>query len=262
MVAGRKINARQLAEDARRGLHDNELMAKYELTPSQLRGAFNKMLDAGLVTGEDLHGRATWGETADRPGAKQPLPEKDPIGPGRGTDVPQCPQCGRTLEPSLQECPHCGIVLSKVLQETPGQTSNAGAPQPGSQQDKIAGYFYAEASEALESARQKRLWIIRTTVGVLVLSILFALVGYGRQVVLLHTLAVGGFIFVYYFVVLHQCFKQSTMWGILALCFSPAAILFVIIHWSTIYQGKILPKLWLALFVPLTLLSLFMKSAG
>jgi hypothetical protein len=261
-VAGRKINARQLAEDVRQGLHDNELMAKYELTSSQLRGAFKKILDAELVTREDLQERATRVEGSDRAGAKQPVPEKDPVGSGRDTDGLQCPQCGRTLEPSQQECPRCGILLAKIRPVTPEGVSDTEKLPPVTQQDKLVGYFYAEASEALESARKRRLWLVGSAVGILALSLLFSLIGYGKQVVLFHTLAVSGFIFVYYFVVLHYCFKESTMWGVLALCFSPAAILFVIIHWNTIFQGKILPKLWLALFVPLTLLGLFMKSAG
>lgn len=123
----------------------------------------------------------------------------------------QCPQFARTLEPSRKECPRCGIVFSKVRQERPEPTSRSGDINPGSKQDKLAGYFYAEASEARESARRTRLWLIGSAIGILVLSLLFSLVGYGKQVVPFHTLAVSGFIFVYYFLVLHYCFKESTL---------------------------------------------------
>ncbi len=86
-------------------------------------------------------------------------------------------------------------------------------------------------------------------------------IGYSKQVVVAYTLAVALFIFFYYLVVLYYAFKQSTLWGIFALCFSPASILFVILHWNTIFEGKILPRIWLALFVPLTILSFTAKYA-
>jgi hypothetical protein len=49
--------------------------------------------------------------------------------------------------------------------------------------------------------------------------------------------------------------------GIFSLCFSPAAILFVILNWNTVFEGKLLPKLWLALMVPLTIMSIAAKYA-
>lgn len=58
-MADRKINARQPAEDVGQVLHDNKLIKKYELPSSELRKAFERLLDAGPVTSEDLRGRAT-----------------------------------------------------------------------------------------------------------------------------------------------------------------------------------------------------------
>jgi hypothetical protein len=172
----------------------------------------------------------------------------------------KCPSCGAKRKGDEAECGQCGAVFAKFHSESlPSSTQSA--RDSGLSTDKIAGYFYAEDAERKEAARKKRLWIIYTAVATVALSFFFVLIGYGKQVVVAHTLAVALFMFFYYLVVLYYAFKRSTLWGIFALCFSPAAILFVILHWNTIFEGKILPRIWLALFVPLTILSFMAKYA-
>ncbi len=79
----RKISAKEVAKDVQEGLHNNALMAKYELSPSQLRGIMEKLLDAGLIREEHLTGRTC------QPGfSKKEVPSAAPF---QGVE---CPNCG------------------------------------------------------------------------------------------------------------------------------------------------------------------------
>jgi hypothetical protein len=249
VMDSRKISGKQVAKDVQEGMHDNALMEKYELSPSQLRGLMKKLLDAGLIREEHLAGRT----------CRPELPKKE-VPSGAPFQGGECPNCGTPRKGDEPECGQCGAVFAKFQAESPPSRVQS-ARDSGLSTDQIAGYFYAEDAERKEAARKKRLWIIYTAVGTAALSFFFVLIGYGKQVVVAYTLAVALFIFFYYLVVLYYAFKQSALWGIFALCFSPAAILFVILHWNTIFEGKILPRVWLALFVPLTILSFMAKYA-
>jgi hypothetical protein len=215
MVA-RQLNAKEFAGDVRAGLDDIGLMNKYELSPSQLKKAFEKLLNAGLITESDVAGRS-----------------------------------GQRIS-----SPVSSDQLTKFTTTMPDPET-----QPGTFQQKVAGYFYAEAAEVEQKKRNKKQLIIYTAIGLAVIPFLFAAIGYGKQIMLIYTVGTALFIFFYYLVVVYHCFQQSTVWGILSLCFSPAAILFVILNWNTVFEGKFLPRLWLALMVPLTLLSFATKYA-
>ncbi len=252
-MAPKKINANEFAKDVRDGVHDYALMAKYEISPSQFGSILKKLSDAGLIHEKSLAGRV---------GGQDVFKTKE-----EKAFTKTCPNCGSPIRADEAECDQCGAVFSKMLrgesfsaQQLPSPANRLSDQAAQSHADRIAGYFYAEDGERKEVVRKKRLWTICTVLAVVVVSFLFALFGYSHQVVVLYTVGMALFIFLYYIVVLYYAFKQSILWGIFSLCFSPAAILFVIVHWNTIFEGKVLPRVWLALFVPLTILSLMAKQ--
>jgi hypothetical protein len=51
------INAQEAARDIRWGIEDPAIMEKYRLSPRELRGLFDKLLSAGLITQADLDRR-------------------------------------------------------------------------------------------------------------------------------------------------------------------------------------------------------------
>jgi hypothetical protein len=63
-----------------------------------------------------------------------------------------------------------------------------------------------------------------------VIPFMLAAIGYAKQIMLIYALGVALFIFFYYLVVVYHCFQKSVVGGIFSLCFSPAAILFVILN--------------------------------
>ncbi len=252
-MAPKKINAKEFAKDVGDGMHDHSLMVKYELSLSQLGSILKKLSEAGLIHEKSLAARAGGPD-----GSKKN--EEDL--------TKTCPNCGSPTKADRDECDRCGVVFSKIerdeafsAQQSPSHAHRLSDEIAQSQTDKIAGYFYAEDGERKEVVRKKRLWTICTVLAVVVVSFLFALFGYSHQVVVSYTVGMALFIFLYYIVVLYYAFKQSILWGIFSLCFSPAAVLFVILNWNTIFAGKVLPRVWLALFVPLTILS-FMAKQG
>ncbi len=96
----RKISAKELAEDIRSGMHDNQLMVKYEVSVSQLREMRTKLEATGLVpkTAQD--------------GAP-------PRRPPQGGALMSCPSCGYSMDGTLDECPRCGLIVSRVQRSAP-----------------------------------------------------------------------------------------------------------------------------------------------
>jgi hypothetical protein len=60
----RTVRAEDLIRDLDLGVDDSDLMQKYELSPQQLELLFKKLLDAGLITVEQLYGRTSISGTA------------------------------------------------------------------------------------------------------------------------------------------------------------------------------------------------------
>ena len=91
----KKVNVKQVLKDIKEGMHDSQLMYKYELSPGQLKNVYKKLQAAGL-----------WEEAPPEP--MMPAPEADePEG------VFVCPACGVPQPRPFDECPSCGIVTSK-----------------------------------------------------------------------------------------------------------------------------------------------------
>ena len=198
----RKLNAKTLAADIRGGLDDTALMDKYGLSASQLQIAVGKLLRAHLITESNLSGNLNHRTIAtERP---QPIPAVPQVHDKSDAKefAGKCPHCGMARTGSETECSHCGIIFSKVEPTCPSAEPNriaAGsidpAMQTGTYHDLIAGIFYEEAAELQEKKRKKNLWAIRTAVALGLIPIPFALLGYGRQIMLVYTLGCALFVF-------------------------------------------------------------------
>jgi hypothetical protein len=105
----RKISGKELAADIRGGAHDTELMAKYEISPSELAKLKDKLEAAGLLP-----------KVADspKPSDSPPLPMV-------------CPDCGRPFPPGAVKCPACTRQAARSPSRAVAPPSGAPAP-PGS----------------------------------------------------------------------------------------------------------------------------------
>ena len=257
----RKLNAKTLATDIRGGLDDSALMDKYGLSASHLQIAVGKLLQAHLITESNLSGNLNHGTIATQRHLSVTAVPQGYENTDTREFAGKCPHCGMARTRGETECSHCGIIFSKVEQIGPSMGPNRIAPgsldpemQTGTYHDLIAEIFYEEAAEAHEKKRKKKLWAIRAAVALGLMTILFVLLGYSRQIMLVYTIGCALFVFLYYLVVVYYASQQSRLYGLLCIGFSPVAILFVILNWNTLFTGKLLPKLWLAFIIPLTVI--------
>lgn len=141
----RKITAREVLKDIRAGMDDAALMRKYQLSAQGLQSVLNKMVQAGIVTEEELDERV-------------PLSE-------RTVDIGLfiCPACGNIQGREFIECPRCGYVApgqakkSKTLRTSPGKSkAQAGSRTAAQRGAKPVGGESFSSSSALqvEEARQ------------------------------------------------------------------------------------------------------------
>ncbi len=117
----RKITAREVLKDIREGMDDALLMRKYQVSAQGLQSVFNKMIQAGVVTEEELDGRV-------------PLS-------ARTVDIGLfiCPACGNIQGTEFTECPRCGYSApghakkSKSLRTSPGKPKAQSGARPEAQ---------------------------------------------------------------------------------------------------------------------------------
>ncbi len=103
----RKITAREVLKDVQAGMNDTALMKKYMLSAQGLQSVFNKMIEARMITGEELDARV-------------PLSE-------RTVDIGLfiCPACGNIQGREFTVCPRCNYTApgqakkSKILRTSP-----------------------------------------------------------------------------------------------------------------------------------------------
>lgn len=107
----RKINAGQVVLDLKRGMHDTEIMAKYDLSPGQLQSLYNKLTAAGLWKREE------------------PTPTK-PVEESKEDTRFVCPSCGMPQYKPFEECPQCGVIVSKLTPQAEPEPHSAEAGSP------------------------------------------------------------------------------------------------------------------------------------
>ena len=103
----RKITAREVLKDVQAGMNDTALMKKYMLSAQGLQSVFNKMIEARIITEEEVDGRV-------------PLSE-------RTVDIGLfiCPACGNIQGREFTVCPRCDYTApgqakkSKTLRTSP-----------------------------------------------------------------------------------------------------------------------------------------------
>jgi hypothetical protein len=123
----RKITAREVLSDIRAGVDDAALMRKYQLSAQGLQSVLNKMVQAGMVTEEELDERV-------------PLSE-------RTVDLGLfiCPACGNIQGREFIECPRCGYSApgqakkSKTLRTSPGKPKAQAGSKPAPQRGRSVG---------------------------------------------------------------------------------------------------------------------------
>ncbi len=59
----RVIKAKKVARDIQRGLNDNDLMMKYQLTPRQLERVLRKLFEADMISDMQLYERIQLSDT-------------------------------------------------------------------------------------------------------------------------------------------------------------------------------------------------------
>jgi hypothetical protein len=254
----RKVNAKALARDVSRGLPEESLMERHGLTAVQLHAAVGKLVEAGMV--DQAHvARDTAGSPGDpmRPGSStfSIMANEAGYAGARTADPGVCPQCGFSRSHAAGECPRCGVVFAKVdsratADQPVSQTSGSPYhnPEPTRSQERMAEFFRQEAEEVVEARQRKRRFAVFTAIGVAVLSLVMVLLGFGKAVAIAYSLAFALFLFIYYFVVLYHAFQESTVWGLLCFFIAPAALVFVILNLHNQFEGRLLPRIWLAGF--------------
>jgi hypothetical protein len=110
----KKISAKEVLKDIQSGMHDSELMMKYELSPTQFASLKDKMRTAGMLE--------------DSAREKKLSPTDDPY---RRRESFSCPACGATQPEEFNECPRCGVVVSKFPPGDPGPSSGPYERGPG-----------------------------------------------------------------------------------------------------------------------------------
>jgi hypothetical protein len=154
----RKISGKELAQDIRSGMHENQLMVKYEISVSQLREIRTKLEDKGLVP------KAARAD--DRPHTSQ-----------QGSAATPCPGCGYSMDPSFDECPRCGLIVSRVH----GSTSGMPAASPARSYSPLP---VMETSNSHKSRTQLIIWSLVASVAAIVVVASFMTQRKNRSAVL------------------------------------------------------------------------------
>jgi hypothetical protein len=130
-----KIKAKELLADIRSGMDDSALRQKYRLSAEGLQSVYNKLLQAGLITKDELDS------------VNQPFSNKTP-----------CPACKTALPSDSKVCPHCGIVIAKyrAWQERVRLDGTASTEKQPSEVSHRAGANKGFVDARRDSARKER----------------------------------------------------------------------------------------------------------
>lgn len=104
------IKAREMVDDIKEGMTDGELMDEYALSAEALEYVFGRLVDAGLVTREEIDERNNpFDSTVDLRDVinSMDLDELDDTTGVAGGDR-QCPECGSVVGDHFNTCPDCG----------------------------------------------------------------------------------------------------------------------------------------------------------
>jgi hypothetical protein len=137
----RKISAKEFLADARAGLTDLGLMDKYDLSIPAIQALFRKLVEHGLMSGQELEDRL-------------PLTERSVK-----LEVFRCPACKMPQFVRFDECPQCGVIVSKLSAASPSsdaevvpqETTRDTIAKPLSQDFNIGYEPFAESLESFDT---------------------------------------------------------------------------------------------------------------
>lgn len=93
MTEKKKLSAKAIVADIKAGLANPALMEKYGISSEELKKVFKKLLDAGLITEQDLSSRTTEEE--------------------KTIQAYKCPSCGMPQITKKEVCSDCGVIFEK-----------------------------------------------------------------------------------------------------------------------------------------------------
>ncbi len=121
-MAKRKITAREILNDVKAGLDDRALMKKFHLSSQGLQSLFKKMLNAGVITQDELDDRSPMAERTVELG------------------LFICPACGNIEHTEFTTCSKCGFVTpDSVRKEQEQRRSERQARISAAVRDEIGG---------------------------------------------------------------------------------------------------------------------------
>lgn len=113
----RRIAAKQILADIRRGLDDSLLKQKYGLSDRSLDFVYTKLAEAGVLNEDEISNRSI------RAASQSQALQENSLAPQW-----QCPSCHAAQASEKAECPICGIVMAKFTSRPECVRSLGGSP--------------------------------------------------------------------------------------------------------------------------------------
>ena len=121
------IKSSDVVQDIRNGLDDNELMAKYRLSSTQLAAVFTRLVEARRVTQAELDTRCLLEIEPLHAGIS---PNSDQGELVSMSETKRCPFCAEEIQCAAIKCKHCGEWLSSSPPEVADGPQVTIAPTP------------------------------------------------------------------------------------------------------------------------------------
>jgi hypothetical protein len=99
-----KLKGKQIASDIRAGMDPHGIKRKYGLSDKVLASVCRKLLDAGLLSKQEMHHFVAESLASSGP---------PPLSPEPSQSHWQCPACQAVQSSEVSECPRCGVIVAK-----------------------------------------------------------------------------------------------------------------------------------------------------
>ncbi|MEW6137432.1 MAG: hypothetical protein AB1733_04295 [Thermodesulfobacteriota bacterium] len=163
----RRITAREILSDVRKGLSDPALMEKYKLSAQGLQSVFQKLLKAGIISQAELDARSPLSERTVDIG----LYICSACGNIQGKEFTTCPRCG--FEPPRGAKSSAADVTKKVPKK---RVIRLVSKSEAEQDDSVQEAAPAEPNRIVKCART--VWMVSTVSYGLFVAVLLAVAGF------------------------------------------------------------------------------------
>jgi hypothetical protein len=102
-MAKKTVSVKAILEDVKKGLSDNEIMMRHELSPSQLKSVMSQLSEKGYLSADEIEARG-------------------------GSKARTCPSCGQSVPGNVEQCKHCGAWMDGSYAPPPPGGPQSGAP--------------------------------------------------------------------------------------------------------------------------------------